>query len=786
MAIASPLLLTLGSFFVAIPIVLHLVMRRKPTHLVFPAIRFVKQRRESNRRRLQLRHWLLLMLRCLAILVVAAALARPRVSSALVGNWLVLGVIAVMLTIVVMLTIIAWMQRRNRLLAGILTAVSAIMALSLIGLFLVTFNKGKSVNIGGREAPVAAVVIIDTSPRMEYRQANQTRLEHAQEIARWLVRQMPSGSQVAVVDSRVGEPFFSVDVGAARKQIDVLQTTFVTQPLVTTLDKSIRLVRDSEIDRQEIYLLSDLTEQAWNGDAAGNVKKRLEKADQVSLYVIDVGVDDPQNFALGELELESESMPKNGELQLSTSLSRIGTGSSRNVQLHLEKPDLTKPVMLDGKLQLPEEHWVRSANTEIKADSSQQIEFQLGGLDVGVHQGYVQIVGEDGLALDDRRYLTIEVKDAWPVLVVEGKDATSLFVQQTLAPSDARDEGKAQFSLSTIKQEQLINEDLSGFSSVCLLDPGPMTPLIWGKLHEYVNAGGGLAIYLGHNAVANDSFNGEAAQSLLPGTLAPIVGRTHGDLFLTSPASFTHPLSAAFQPFASSVPWAEFPIFRYWTLRRGDDTHVIFQYGNNRPALVERRVGSGRVLLMTTPVSDVAYPEGRHRWNNLVLGNWWPCFAIIKESFQYLVGTSGMRLNYTVNQTATLDNDEDIYPLKYDMFTPSGPVQSKRSEDNRIVVASTKIPGAYRFRGSRGGPVVRGFSINLDENATDLTRTKTTRLDEVLGEGRYQLARNQEEIDRGQREGREGRQFYPLLVGVLAIVLGLELLMANRFYSKEE
>ena len=80
----------------------------------------------------------------------------------------------------------------------------------------------------------------------------------------------------------------------------------------------------------------------------------------------------------------------------------------------------------------------------------------------------------------------------------------------------------------------------------------------------------------------------------------------------------------------------------------------------------------------------------------------------------------------------------------------------------------------------------RGFSVNISEKASDLTRTNVERLNEVLGEKRFQLARNQEDIDRGQREGREGRQFYPLLVAVLAVVLGLELLMANRFYGKSD
>ena len=51
-----------GSALVAVPIILHLIMRKKPTRLEFPALRFVQKRADANRRRLRLRHLLLLLL----------------------------------------------------------------------------------------------------------------------------------------------------------------------------------------------------------------------------------------------------------------------------------------------------------------------------------------------------------------------------------------------------------------------------------------------------------------------------------------------------------------------------------------------------------------------------------------------------------------------------------------------------------------------------------------------------------------------------------------------------
>jgi len=82
--------LVLGTMLVGIPIALHLVMRQKPKQLVFPAIRFLQKRQESNRRTLRLRHWILLLLRCLVVALAAMALARPSVSSHLFGNWIII------------------------------------------------------------------------------------------------------------------------------------------------------------------------------------------------------------------------------------------------------------------------------------------------------------------------------------------------------------------------------------------------------------------------------------------------------------------------------------------------------------------------------------------------------------------------------------------------------------------------------------------------------------------------------------------------------------------------
>src|SRR2546427_11117420 len=80
MTFVHPLLLS-GLVLAGIPILVHLIMRQKPKHLPFPALRFLLQRHRTNQRKLQLRHLLLLALRILLIAVLCLALARPKVLS---------------------------------------------------------------------------------------------------------------------------------------------------------------------------------------------------------------------------------------------------------------------------------------------------------------------------------------------------------------------------------------------------------------------------------------------------------------------------------------------------------------------------------------------------------------------------------------------------------------------------------------------------------------------------------------------------------------------------------
>lgn len=70
-------LLAAGLAGVSIPVIIHLLMRRRRKPLMWGAMRFLLEAYRRQRRRLMIEQWLLLATRCLIVLLVALAIGRP-------------------------------------------------------------------------------------------------------------------------------------------------------------------------------------------------------------------------------------------------------------------------------------------------------------------------------------------------------------------------------------------------------------------------------------------------------------------------------------------------------------------------------------------------------------------------------------------------------------------------------------------------------------------------------------------------------------------------------------
>lgn len=70
-------LMLAGMAALAIPILIHLLLKRKKKQVPFSTIRFFQLQDEQSSRRRKLRNWLLLALRLLIVTLLVLAFARP-------------------------------------------------------------------------------------------------------------------------------------------------------------------------------------------------------------------------------------------------------------------------------------------------------------------------------------------------------------------------------------------------------------------------------------------------------------------------------------------------------------------------------------------------------------------------------------------------------------------------------------------------------------------------------------------------------------------------------------
>ena len=196
-----------GTALVAVPIVLHLIMRRKPRYLEFPALRFIQKRHDTNQRRLRLRHLLLLLLRAGGD---RAAGLRPGPAEREVRR-------------------APWAARRRRW-------------------------------------PRRWC----STPRRAWSTATRTTpgWRPPGDFGHWLLAQLPPESQIAVLDTRLGPRPRSRSTAAAAQRIERLETVANSQPLPAVIEEAVRLLGQSQLRRKEIYVFTDLSRGAWPSEAA--------------------------------------------------------------------------------------------------------------------------------------------------------------------------------------------------------------------------------------------------------------------------------------------------------------------------------------------------------------------------------------------------------------------------------------------------------------------------------------------------------------------------------------
>src|SRR5688572_2097465 len=275
MSFLNPILLA-GLAAVAVPIIIHLLNRRKFQKVVWAAMRFLKASVEQNQRRMRIEDMILLALRCLLVMLLALALARPAILS-------------------------------------------------------------KATDMFG-QSKVTGVIVLDNSYSMGVSDGTMTRFDKAREAALEAIDSMPVGSATAVllasdvVQGAIPEPTF--DMNLARKVIRDAPLTDRATDLLPAIDKAIDVLRERLALRREIYLVTDGQAAGWR--QLSEIQTSFEKAkSEITTHVILTGEHEENNLGVSDLRLASGLSPVKQSLRFEVKVTNFGKEEARNVRVAL-------------------------------------------------------------------------------------------------------------------------------------------------------------------------------------------------------------------------------------------------------------------------------------------------------------------------------------------------------------------------------------------------------------------------------------------------------------------
>ncbi len=765
-----------GLLATLVPIAIHLLSKGKPKRILFPALRFAQAKLATNKRKLTLKRLLLLALRVGVFVVLGVALARPFFAS----------------------------HSRQPLAPGEVA--------------------DSGVSTGGEEA-VAAALVLDSSARMGRVDNNLILFERARATARSIVERLPQGSSIAILDGTYEGDAFQPDRFAAKTRLDKLEIEPFGRSAAQTTLEALKLVDASPLP-SEIYVITDETQAGWSERDVKRIKNQLSKQRQVpSLYFVDVGDDSFRNASVVDLTLSSETLATDAALRLDVEIERSGEGDAELTveTLIFDKGKLPQRLDDDSFLNDPK-LIVRRETQNVSFSSGRSkkvVQFQTSNLPVGHCVGVVRIIGSDALEADDARWFAVDVQPERRLLVVAPApiDSKSIYLTQALAPDELRKTGRAPFELDVVPfvgggktasnaqvddvaptdLQKATESELARYAAIFLLDPPGLDESCVKKLTSFVDAGGGLGIFLGRDASPINAFQTKEATRLLGAKLTTQTRAPNWNREIR-PVDYNSPLLAPFRSFErSGVPWDALPVGRFWNLTElADSAEIVASFSetdktddqrkNNPPALIENRLGRGLVATLATPISDGAQESA---WNALTNSDApWVFVLLLDGIASRLASNSSSILNYFSGEIVTLRSPLKTFPAVATVITPAGEKIATPTDVERrqIRFSGARRPGLYRVQTTPnrdGESLDLAFAVSVPASEFDLSRRNEDEWKKLWEGVPYQTLDPQttsESLDDARRGNRS--EPYAFIVVILAVLFLAEAGVANRFYRR--
>ena len=708
-----------------------------------------------------------------------------------VTPWLILGSLAIVIPVAIHLFLrrqpqkidfpalrfvqqVEQTAKRSMRLRHLLLLLCRICLIVLLSLLLARPSITRSVSASS-SAPTASALLFDTSMRMNCQRNNQSLFDYALKEGQWVLSRLPNGSQIAIIDSQTKTPAFAVDRSAAKYQLEQLKPGSGSLDFTGQIIKAAQILESSSLGVKELYVFTDMSKAAWDAASAPAVTSSLKKAGSPTVYVIDVGSQNLVNDSVLPLRLEKEILAPGDKLNISAVVKRSASElSDRTLELYV-LDESGKPVKRDEKI--------------LSSEPEQSVGFSISGFEAGKYEGFVKLSGADAFAEDDCRWFSFERAGAKDVLIITAaENQKSSFLTAALSPKSWRDEGRSRFNCDVVSQAEFDSESfgldkMSKYELAFLLNPAPMSAEGWKKLESWTQQGGGLCVSLGDNASDVSAFNSPESQAVLAGKVQ--LQARAGDGVFVLPRSYVHPILVPFEKNANSVPWTQTAVFRYWQMSDfASDVNVALRYSDLRPFILERPVGAGRALTITTPIND-----SKGMWNALASAQNWVFFVLINQTADYLASSGVNRLNYRAGETAEIKQNEENDDWKITMY--SEPTSGKAPETQLVRAQKdvVRIPGLMTAGYIAAAPESESdssekifLSFNYSEKDTDLSRLDADQLKDFFGSCPWSQSRDRKQIEQRVSTGRAGWELFPILAALFCLFLGAETWLSQRFY----
>lgn len=510
-----------GLIAASLPLLIHLLNRRKLNRIRFPAVRFILMSQKRISRSYRLRHWILLALRTMAVVLLALLLANP------------------------------------------------------------IFQTGAGLFAGG--GPVSLVILLDNSLSMTW-SGDGIGFKQAKEAARLLITSLGDSDRAAIIPTSISgkEPIrLKLEKDVLLKELDQIEIAEGTADYSTALGKAYEILGEPA-GQKEIRLISDLGLTGWDNFSMSSLKQ-VDPA--IPVKAIRVGrKQKPLNVALKEIRPAGQGIGVDLPLHLEAVVANFSDQEIKDLLVQLSIDGQNK----DQKL----------TSVPPRGDATVTLQTRLS--QAGSHAGQLTIK-KDGLAGNASLHFGVHAQDQLRVLVVDGDPQTSLVQSETFfltrALNPAGESDSSQYLPTVIIPEGLSGAALDAYQVIVLCNVATLPDAFVAKLQNYLRGGGGLLIFGGDRLQA-DHYNAKLAQILQ----TPIRDKKQGleaSGEKIGKLELTHP---ALQSLSDNLLQESIKSARVWGYSRvsASGKSVLMSLANGDPLLIEHKVGSGRVMFITT------------------------------------------------------------------------------------------------------------------------------------------------------------------------------------------